>query len=362
MDALIITLLREGGMVHYTSQLANSICEKVDLTLIIPEGTDQKYFKSNINIKTVNTPNIGKWYSLKNFNILNLFQKIIEIQPDVIHISGSHYWILALYFFIKLKKYPVIITLHDIDPHLGEKSIVNNITNYFYLKIADKVFVHGKQLKKDLLIKGLDDNKISIIPHGDYSFFTKCSENNIIENGSILFFGRIEDYKGLEYLLKAIKFVKKDYNDVKVVIAGRGDIEKYKDLLHIHKENIEIINRYIYDNEVSDLFQKASIVVLPYVEASQSGIVPIAYAFKKPVVVTNVGSIPEVVDDGKTGFIVPAKNSKDLANAILKIMHDEKLKREMGLNGYNKMLNELSWDKISVDLVKTYIELSEEND
>ena len=98
-------------------------------------------------------------------------------------------------------------------------------------------------------------------------------------------------------------------------------------------------------------------VVLPYIEASQSGIIPIAYAFKKPVVVTNVGSIPEVVDDGITGFIVPPKDPDALASAITKLLRDDKLRKEMGESAYRKMEEELSWDKIADKTIEVYREM-----
>ena len=118
--------------------------------------------------------------------------------------------------------------------------------------------------------------------------------------------------------------------------------------------NFEIHNRYIKDEEVSYFFQRAKLVVLPYIECTQTGIIPIAYAFKKPVIVTDVGSIPEVVEDGKTGFIVPPKNSALLAEAITRTLDNEDLRKQMGINGYIKMEKELSWDSITEKLIKIY--------
>ena len=88
-------------------------------------------------------------------------------------------------------------------------------------------------------------------------------------------------------------------------------------------------------------FERASVVVLPYIEASQSGIIPIAYSFKKPVIVTNVGSIPEVVENGITGYIVPPKNPELLADSIIKILEDNLTRQQMGENAYHKMEMEL---------------------
>lgn len=356
MKVIMITLSKKGGMVHYTAQLANSLVGITDITLIVPKGCITKYFDTNISLKTIKIPSKGGWLSKDHFNIFKLFKLIKEVNPDVIHVSGSYVWVIGLFFFLKINKYPVVITLHDIHVHEGEDSLISRITNYFYLKIADCIFVHGENLKKELLKRGFDENNVSVIKHGDYSFFTKYSNEKVQEDGSILFFGRIEDYKGLKYLLKAIPLIKKEIDDINIIIAGRGDLTKYNELIEGNK-NLEIINEYISDDLVAELFQRASVVAMPYVEGSQSGIIPIAYSFKKPVVVTDVGSIPEVVDEGITGFIVPPRDVDALAEALLTILKNDDLRKKMGINCYKKMEKELSWDIIAKRTIAVYNKL-----
>ena len=95
-------------------------------------------------------------------------------------------------------------------------------------------------------------------------------------------------------------------------------------------------------------------MVLPYVEASQSGVVLTAYGFKKPIVVTNVGSIPEIVDNNVTGLIVPPKNAEYLAEAIIKLLLDVNLRKRMGENGFTKLRTELSFDEIVKKTISVY--------
>lgn len=356
MKVLVITLLKKGGMVHYTAQLTNSLVDNVHINLIVPTGCNEEYFDDKINLKTIQTPPQGKWLSFDQFNIFKLFKLIKDIDPDIIHISGNYVWVIGLFFFFKIKKYPIVVTLHDINAHYGENTFINKLTNYFYLKIANYVFVHGESLKKELLEKGFENDNVSVIKHGDYSFFTNYSDKEITEDGSILFFGRIEDYKGLEYLLKSVPLIKKEVDNLNIIIAGRGNLTKYTDLIK-GNENLEVINKYIEDDQVAELFQRASIVAMPYIEGSQSGIIPIAYSFKKPVVVTDVGSIPEVVDDGITGFVVPPRDVKALAEALINLLKDDALRKKMGVNSYKKMKEELSWDIISKQTVETYKKL-----
>ena len=114
----------------------------------------------------------------------------------------------------------------------------------------------------------------------------------------------------------------------------------------VNKENFIVHNYRISYQEGAELFQRSSVIVLPYIEGSQSGVIPTAYSFKKPVVVTDVGSIPEIVDDGVTGLIVPARNSDELAKAIIKILNDNTLRKNMGERAYIKLKTDLSWDNI----------------
>ena len=122
----------------------------------------------------------------------------------------------------------------------------------------------------------------------------------------------------------------------------------------VNKERFIVYNEYIPDGSVAELFQRASIVVLPYTDGSQSGVIPQAYAFKKPVIITNVGSLPENVEDGVTGYIVPPKNSKQLSARIIELLTNAAKRKQMGENAYRKTKNELAWKSIAPKTVAVY--------
>lgn len=349
MKIVIITLANQGGMIHYTSQLANALSSYGNLTVIIGKGNDH-YFKNDVDVKSVILSSSGISGKKNIFNFFTVIRILKDIKPDIIHISGNHFWIIGLYLYMRNKN--LVLTLHDVTEHEGEKSLINILTNKLHIKLAKHIFVHGENLRNMLIMKGYPEKAISIIRHGEYSFFTEYKKE-IYEDGSILFFGRIVDYKGLQYLLKAVPQIKKQIPNVKVIIAGRGNFTKYNSLIET-PENFEIINEFIPDELVAVLFQRASIIVLPYIEGSQTGIIPIAYSFKKPVIVTNVGSIQEVVEDGMTGFIVPSRDSGALADTIIRLLKDERLRKKMGENAYRKMKEELSWDKIAENTFEIY--------
>ena len=119
---------------------------------------------------------------------------------------------------------------------------------------------------------------------------------------TILFFGRIWEYKGLEYLIRAEPLITAEVPNAKIVIAGEGeDFDRYRRLM-VHPERFVVYNEYVSDDVRATLFQQASVVALPYIEASQSGVLPLAYMHMKPVVATTVGGLPEMVDDGSDGI------------------------------------------------------------
>ena len=122
----------------------------------------------------------------------------------------------------------------------------------------------------------------------------------------------------------------------------------------VNKDKFIVYNQHIPNEMVAELFQKAGVVVFPYKDASQSGVVPLAYAFKKPVIITNVGSLPEVVDDGITGYIIPPGDTQKLANAIINLLKDDEKRKQMGENAYKKATEELSWDRIAETTIKVY--------
>jgi glycosyltransferase involved in cell wall biosynthesis len=222
---------------------------------------------------------------------------------------------------------------------------------HIYIRhVSRYLLVHGERLRETMISDYRQpSSKVKSIPIGPHNIdaFRMYEREGIEEDGNVvLFFGRILEYKGLEYLIKAEPYITRQVPDAKIVIAGSGDdFKKYEGLM-AHKDRFEVIHHYISYKEGAELFQRASVVALPYIEASQSGVVSTAYGFKKPVIVTDVGSIPEVVDDGETGLIVPPRDPEALAKAIVKLLKDKKLRKRMGENGFTKLNTDLSWDNV----------------
>jgi glycosyltransferase involved in cell wall biosynthesis len=284
-----------------------------------------------------------------------MLREIKEYGPDVVHLQiGSS----MLGFYIPfLRRYPIITTFHDLRPHDGEAKFWEKYMHAYIRHASKYLLVHGERLREAMIRDfGQPASKVKSIPIGPHNIdaFRIYARDEIKEDGkAVLFFGRILDYKGLEYLIRAEPYITREVPDAKIIIAGSGDFKKYEGLM-VNRGSFEVINHYISYEEGAELLQRASVVVLPYVEASQSGVVSTAYGFKKPVVATDVGSIPEVVDDGVTGFIIPPRDPVALAKAIVRLLKDESLRRSMGENGYRKLSAELSWDGVIEKTLEIY--------
>ncbi|MDY6894141.1 MAG: glycosyltransferase family 4 protein, partial [Thermotogota bacterium] len=340
MKILLILFTGRGGIQLYISQLANALAKgDNEVTVLVAEHLfkEEYYSNPNVNVIYIDAPRSFFGMILRTINPLTyykLLRTINSLNPDVIHVIQEFLWLIILFPF--LRGYPRILTVHD--PTFRGQGIriytkIEFIFRPFIRSMADRIIVHGEVLKKVLINKKIPENKVVSIPHGEFSLYSKWGNDACREYKSVLFFGTISDYKGIEYLIESEPTITKEVPGVKITIAGSGDFTKYERLIN-NRDNFEIDNRFIPDEEVAGLFQKASVVVLPYTGASQSGVVPIAYAFKKPVVVTNVGSIPEVVEHGKTGYVVPPKDSGALADAIIKLLQNDDLRKEMGENAY----------------------------
>lgn len=278
--------------------------------------------------------------------IFRILGAIKRFNPDVIHIQHGHLWfnlVLPL-----LRRYPLVFTIHDPRHHVGDKSSQKTPQRLldFGFGRATELIVHTSQMAemvvKELAIPG---ESVHIVPHiqlGDDRALPAIEEN---EN-QILFFGRIWEYKGLEYLIKAEPLVTAQIPQVQIIIAGQGeDFARYQQMM-VHPEQFIIHNEFVSNEKRTMLFRQASVVVLPYIEATQSGVIPIAYTFKKPVVATAVGGLPEQVDEGCTGFLVPPKDEKALAEKIVYLLHNKDLRHQLGANGKHKL--ETEWASYTV--------------
>ena len=344
----------------YAIQLANYLSEKEEIILMLPNSASTEYLDNideSVELYLFKYPRHSRlFYFITLPMIYEIVKKIKTFDPDVVHFQVLNFLLIPI--LVLLKKYPLVSTFHDVELHVGEKSLLHRLLLHFSRKFSNQIIVHGEKLKEQMIKEyNIPEDKVHAIPIGEHEVapFKKYEREDIKEDGNlILFFGRIYEYKGLEYLIKAEPMITKEVPDAKIIIAGTGEnFKKYEEMM-VNRDNFIVHNYRIPYKEGAELFQRCSVVVLPYIDASQSGVVPTAYGFKKPIVVTDVGAIPEIVDDGVTGFIVPPRNTEALADAIVKLLEDEDLRKQMGKSAYKKLKTDLSWDKIAEKTIEVY--------
>lgn len=252
------------------------------------------------------------------------------------------------------KKYVQLV--HDPFPHSGESSYRDTIFRDLAFKIVPKfVILNNSQRKEFIDYWNLKESQVLNNRLGAYNC-TKLflhDEKKKNENFNVLFYGRISPYKGIEYLCEAMLKLHDRYPNVSLTIAGSGtfyfDISKYEKMPFIHIEN-----RYISTEEIASLLNNCSVNVLPYTDATQSGVVLTSYAFNKPVIATNVGGMAEYVIDGKTGILLPPKNVEALVGALVDLIeHKDKLiDMENNIKSYND--GDSSWREIALKYINFF--------
>jgi len=350
-----------GHFVDHEVALAESLSKNDRVLVLMPGRTIPERFAKPVHgdfdVRFTGRSRL----QLHPANIISFFEvwnQVRAFEPDIVHmeILGGF---ADLAYLAMFNKYPVVMTFHDVESHKGEVLTRRNLMRGILRGRADKIIVHGQSLKEAMTERfSVPAEKVEVVPLGapEFETFRKFQRNDIREEENlVLFFGRIVEYKGLEYLIKAEPAITKESPDAKIVIAGFcHDFGKYQTMMAGREERFVVLNRFLSFEEGAELFQRSSVVVLPYVEASQSGVVTVAYGFKKPVVATEVGSIPEIVRDGETGYLVPPRDSQALAEAVLRLLRDKKLRGEMGERGHSMLTTSLSMDAAAAKTREVY--------
>ncbi len=360
MKITILYLGRLGAGPVYTLEMAKALAVNHEIQLILSESIENKTVwnttfenHKNVSINYFKTYTDKKSFIVNSLNYKNYHQIISAINrfnPNGIYASFVHLWCPVLYFF--LKKHKIFSTIHDLKTHVGESKILYPLY-YLSIKLSSKIIILNTRDIPNAQKLGFKKSDIAVIPHASFGYYKKNHTTTLrILNNSFLFIGRIEKYKGIGLLLDAFAIVKIKFPNLKIVIAGQGDLTSYKKQIEAHESNLEIVNHWLTEDNIGELLLKCDFVVLPYIDASQSGIIPLAYGCEKTVVATDVGALAEQVP-ANVGILVEP-NSESIATAIIKLYSSEDLIFELGKNALNYAQTELSWQK-SAQLLEEFI-------
>lgn len=297
-----------------------------------------------------------KTYAISNIKLQNQITDLVKnLDPDIIHCNN-----FLTFHFLKLllqNRKPIIQTIHDPFPHSGENSYRDFLLrklNYSFIK--KKILLNFTQREEFIRSNNFNKSDIYSSSLGPYTYLSKYAKPEQQKTGTnnILFFGRISKYKGIDYLIQAVKKLQEDIPDIKLTIAGKGEF--WFDVTDLEdSENFEIINQFISTEKLVELLQANELVVCPYTDATQSGVIMTAYAFCKPVIATNVGGLAEMVENNVTGILVGARNVKQLSEAIKKLLTDRTKLNTLKENIKKQYFEgSHSWDARAEELIKIY--------
>jgi glycosyltransferase involved in cell wall biosynthesis len=254
--------------------------------------------------------------------------EIAALFPDLVHVTGPHAWNVSLIWLLHQACIPVVHSLHDLDPHTGSPyGRLLYLWNQQILRHADHILVHGRCYRERLLTMGLRPERVTYAPllflfvgHSWLKHIEHLASEVHYEPWA-LFFGRLARYKGVGHLITASAML--DYmpdHCPRVILAGPGRLEGV--WAGSLPPQVEVRNRLIEDEEAMDLFSRCGLLVLPYLDATQSALVAAAYFFRKPVVVSRTGALPEYVQEGQTGWLVEPDHPPSLARRLESALAD----------------------------------------
>lgn len=363
MKLTIIFLGRNGAGPKYAYNMTKALVEysNIDFQVIIPKNIDNledwkilASLNKNLSIELVETYNSNFQFIFSFFNIFNYFniaKKVKKFNPSYLYMPmGS---LLNPGIFLFLKNIKKIYTLHDPSLHLGEESFFIESIRKIEIKNSNIIILLNNRFIDQVSNKyNFNKENIYVIPHA--GFFKKTTPIFPEKfQKRILFLGRIEKYKGIDLLIKSFYEALRVVQDLELLIAGRGDLSPYKELLQDSRsKKIKIINHWLTEEEIEQFIHQSDFLLLPYKDASQSGVIPLAFGNGRIVVVTNVGALAEQVPE-ELGFIAEA-TVEDIADKIITIYKEsiESL-RTRDNAAYNYALKNLTWESSAQKLLQT---------
>jgi glycosyltransferase involved in cell wall biosynthesis len=352
------------GFSEYVMGLANALAQAADVEVIHPLNLDKvcsSIANENVKLTSFSKPCLRR--DPRNLAaIKRAFDLIKSSRPDILHVQESFDYAYDLYSVFASMP-PLVTTIHDVVPHPGDGHAAPGLqyTKAVSCWRSSRLIVHTDKMRLQLAKRfHVRSDKIDVIPHGELgSLYRDIARAYGIpveqrDPHTLLFFGRIWPYKGLRYLLEAFSLVKREIPEARLVIAGKGGDLAANGATIRSLTGIEVIDRYIPEELIASLFERSSLVVLPYVEASQSGVAAIGYSMGTVVVASNVGGFAEFIQDQVTGILVEPRCPSSIAAAIIMLLKDQEKQSRIRENAQALAESTISWETIAQQTLTTY--------
>jgi glycosyltransferase involved in cell wall biosynthesis len=352
-----VALLTGGFDRPYVFGLAMEMIAKgVSLDVIGSDEIDSPEMRTTPGLNFLNLQGSKQEASLaaKVSRVLTYYFRLIRYtataKPKIFHIVWNNKFIyfdrIFLMLYYKLLAKRIVFTVHNVNAGKrdGHDSMLNRLTLKAQYRLVDHIFVHTKKMKEELLKEfGVRDSAVTVIPfginnsvpHTDLSPLEARRRLGIPEGEeTILFFGAIRQYKGLEYLVDAFQRIAAKSRNYRLIIAGEPKRGSEQYLAEIQeaiargpgRDRVTQSIKFVPDAETELYFKAADVCVLPYTVVFQSGVLFLSYSFGLPVIATEVGSFEDDIVEGRNGFVCRACDAEHLAKTIEKYFDSDLFK------------------------------------
>ena len=376
---IAVALLSGGGDRPYVFGLATAVMSKgATLDLIGSDELDCPEFHNEpgvnfLNLRGDQRPDaslVAKVSRLSKY-YARLIRYAATAKPKTFHILWNNKFetfdrtLLMLYYRLLGKR--IVLTVHNVNAGRRDSkdTPLNRLTLRIQYRLADHIFVHTEKMKLELIeLFGVEGARVTVIPFGINNAVpnTPLTPDEArrrlgIRDGerTILFFGMIRPYKGLEYLIAAFHEILVRSEDYRLIITGQPlNCERYWTVIQqtvrqdVQRGRVLLRPDFIRDDETEVYLKAADVLVLPYRHIYQSGVLFLAHSFGLPVLAADVGSLKDEIVEGKTGFVFRPEDPVDLARAIERYFASDLFK---DLNSRRQEIIDFSTERHSWDVV-----------
>jgi|LSQX01.1.fsa_nt_gb glycosyltransferase involved in cell wall biosynthesis len=345
---------------HLSSHLSSN--PDVEVNIITFGENDQCIRKNALTIHVIKRlVAVPRFLSIL-LDCWQLRREIHKINPDIVHIQATHYP-YSLLASIICDEYPSVLTVHGLmaveAKYTHFPHIIGAYISKFLERIAFSRIKHIIVVSPQIgdIIGKMTDANIHFVPNGvDINYINSIEPLSTDWKNTVLFIGNLIPLKGVDVLIRAMKIVKKQIPDVKLYIAGSGPQEdELKRLVSKLKlsQNVEFLG-YLNDQSKYGYLKSIDIVVVPSLWETFSIVALEGMACEKPIIASNVGGIPYLIDNNTNGMLVDACDTVDLAKKICILLRDRVLRERMGKEGSSRS-HAFNWGKVASDTISVYV-------
>lgn len=328
-----------GGISHYTSLMVEALRERhqvlfLSVSRAYPDFIYPGKTQADRSLTPVQCESEPMLSYVNPLSWRRVAERALSFDPDLVIIQWMHTAVTPQMRYISghirrgKPEVPILFVCHNVEQHENRKA--DRLMTRFALKRGDRFIVHDDRSMR-VLAEIKPGSRITVADHPAYDMFAADAIPRGEARGAlkldagadiVLFFGHVRPYKGLAQLVRALPMVAEEVPSLHLLVVGEfwEDRSAYEAELARNNlaDRVTIVDRYVPNEDVAKYFCACDLVALPYVTATASGILQIAYSFARPVVATAVGSLTSCVDDGKTGYLVTQGDPGALAGAIIR--------------------------------------------